>query len=98
MALVAVRKYQPVNPRCRLSSMGVSLLLCRRNELMSGTKVIETSRAANSEQLMTIGTLCRNFPVSQGNSRKGKYETMFVTVAYAIVLNSFVGPSQAATV
>ena len=63
---------------------------------MSGTKVIETNSAASSEQLMTMGRLYRNFPVSPGNSRKGRYETIFVTVAYAIVLNSFVGPSHAA--
>src|SRR5215469_3907051 len=76
--------------------MGVSILLCRRNELISGTKVIETNRADNSEQLITTGRLYRNLPVSPGNSRKGRYETIFVRVANAIVLNSFVGPSHAA--
>src|SRR6201984_2999986 len=96
MAFFAVRKYQPVNPRCRLSSIGVSIVLFKRNELISGTKVVETNRAASSEQLMTIGRLYRNLPVSPGNRRKGRYETIFVTVAYAIVLNSFVGPNHAA--
>ena len=81
MAFFAVRKYQPVNPRCRLSSIGVSVLLFSRNELISGTKVMETNSAASSEQLITMGRLYRNFPVSPGNSRNGRYETMFVTVA-----------------
>src|SRR5947209_6346528 len=96
MAFFAVRKYQPVNPRSRLTSIGVSVWLFSRNELMSGTKVIETSSAAISEQLITTGRLYRNLPVSPGSIRKGRYETMFVTVANAIVLNSLVGPSQAA--
>ncbi len=72
MAFFAVRKYQPVNPRCRLSSMGVSVLLLSRNELMNGTKVIDTNSAARSEQLITTGRLYRNLPVSPGNSRKGR--------------------------
>jgi hypothetical protein len=70
-----------VKPRFRLSSIGVSVLLWSRNELMSGTNVMETNRAASSEQLITTGKLYRNLPVSPGSSRKGRYEAMLVTVA-----------------
>src|ERR1700761_2427905 len=91
-----MRKYQPVKPRFRLSSIGGSILVFSRNELMSGTNVIDTSSAASSEQLITTGKLYRNLPVSPGSNRKGRYEAMFVIVANAMTLKSLVGPAQAA--
>src|SRR5262245_6305907 len=59
--------------------------------------VIDTSRDATSEHVITTGNVYMNSPVEPVSIKNGRYATMFVIVAYRIAVASLVGPSQAAT-